>query len=160
MARLRVRTTARCSLVMLLVTVGCEPTPKPPPFSATADVRQLMASILEPAAELYWDAVGTIVDSSGVTAIHPRTPEAWDAVRNSAFVVAESGNLLMMPPRARDQGEWMRLSVAMIEAGKKAIKAAEARDTAAVFNVGAELYETCTACHASYAIETLRPNAR
>lgn len=160
MVRLRARTAARCSLVMLLVAAGCEPAPKPPPFSPTADVRQLMASILEPAAELYWDAVGTIVDSAGVTAILPRTPEEWDAVRNSAFVVAESGNLLMMPPRARDQGEWMRLSVAMIEAGKRAIKAAEARDTAAVFNVGAELYETCTACHASYAIETLRPNAK
>ena len=119
-----------------------------------------MATIIEPAAEVYWDAVGTIEDSTGVTALYPRSAEEWVTVRNSAYAVAESGNLLMMAPRALDQDDWMRLSVAMIDAGKKAIKAAEARDTAAVFNVGAELYETCTACHARYAIGTLRPNAK
>ena len=149
-----------CGLVTLVATLGCEAAPKPPPFSPSADVRQLMAAILEPAADVYWDAVGTIEDSAGVTALYPRTAEQWTAVRNSAYVVAEAGNLLMMPPRARDQGEWMRLSLAMIETGKRAIKAAEARDTAAVFNVGAELYDTCTACHSRYAIEQLRPNAK
>ena len=145
--------------ILLGAVIGCD-APKPPPFSPVADVRQLMASVLEPAADVYWDAVGTIEDSSGVTAIYPRTPEEWTAVRNSAYMVTESGNLLMIPPRARDQGEWMRLSLAMIDAGKRAIAAAEARDTAAVFNVGAELYDTCTACHAKYALEQIRPNAR
>ena len=119
-----------------------------------------MASVVEPAAELYWDAVGSVDDSSGTTAIFPISPEEWDVVRNSAYVVAESGNLLMMAPRALDQGEWMTLSRAMIDAGQRAIKAAEARDTSAVFNVGAELYETCTNCHARYAVGLLRPNAK
>lgn len=154
-----VRQLAWFGIAPTIAALGCD-APKPPPFSPVADVRQLMARVLEPAAEVYWDAVGTIEDSTGVTAIYPRTPEAWDAVRNSAYVVAESGNLLMMPPRARDRGEWLTLSLAMIDAGKRAIAAAEARDTAAVFNVGAELYQTCTDCHARYAVEQLRPNAR
>jgi len=119
-----------------------------------------MASVLEPAADVYWDAVGSVEDSTGVTALYPRTPQAWDAVRNSAVVVAESGNLLMMPPRARDQAEWMTLSLGMIKAGQRAIKAAEARDTSAVFSAGADLYDTCVACHARYAIEQVRPNAK
>lgn len=147
-------------LVMLLAPLACERPPAPPPFAAVADMRQLMASVVEPAAELYWDAVGSVDDSSGTTAIFPRTPEAWDIVRNSAYVVAESGNLLMMAPRAVDQGEWMTLSRAMLDAGQRAITAAEARDTSAVFNVGAELYETCTNCHARYAVGLLRPNAK
>lgn len=131
-----------------------------PPWVPVADTRQLMASILEPAAEVYWDAVGSVDDSTGTTVHYPQTPEAWEAVRNSAYVVAESGNLLMMSPRARDQDEWMDLSRRMIEAGQRAIRAAEARDTAAVFSVGADLYDTCTACHSRYAVEQLRPNAR
>jgi len=153
-------TAARRGLVILVAALACDAAPKAPPFSAVADVKQLMVSVVEPAAEVYWDAVGSVEDSSGVTSLYPKTPEAWDAVRNSAYVVAESGNLLMMPPRARDSREWITLSLAMINASKRAIKAAEARDTAAVFNAGADLYETCTNCHARYAIETLRPNAK
>jgi len=145
---------------MLGAVLACDATPKPPPFSPTADVRQLMARVLEPAADVYWEAVGTIEDSTGVQALYPRTAEQWDAVRNSAYVVAEAGNLLMMPPRARDQGEWMTLSLGMIKAGQRAIQAAEARDTAAVFNAGAEVYDTCTACHSRYAIAQVRPNAK
>ena len=137
---------------------GCAP--DPPPFIVVADMRQLMASVVEPAAEVYWDAVGSVEDSTGITALYPRSPEEWDVVRNSAYVVAESGNLMMMSPRARDQAEWMTLTRAMIETGKRAIKAAEAHDTAAVFGVGAELYDTCTNCHQRYSIGQPRPVAK
>ena len=78
----------------------------PPPFRPVADVKQLMASVVEPAAEVYWDAVGTIIDANGVTEIEPTTTEEWDAVRNAAYVVAESGNLLMMSNRAKDGGDF------------------------------------------------------
>ena len=115
---------------------------------------------MEPAAEVYWDAVGIIVDAEGEHHIEPKTAEEWDAVRNAAYVVAESGNLLMMPSRAKDGGEWMAASQSMIEAAQKAIRAAEARDTNAVFDVGAEMYDACTNCHAKYSPEIIRPNAR
>jgi hypothetical protein len=145
-------------LALSAVTSACSNTA--PPFRPVADVKQLMATVVEPAAETYWDAVGTIIDQDGVTEIEPQTTEEWDAVRNSAVVVAESGNLLMMSTRARDGGEWMQLSRAMIEVGQKAIRAAEARDKAAVFDVGAEVYDVCTGCHAKYAVDLLRPNAQ
>lgn len=119
-----------------------------------------MASIMEPAAEVYWDAVGVIVDEKGEQHLEPRTAEEWDAVRNAAYVVAESGNLLMMPGRARDGGEWMAASQRMIEAAQKAIRAAESRDKDAVFDVGAELYDACTNCHMQYSPDIVRPNAR
>jgi hypothetical protein len=119
-----------------------------------------MATVIEPAAEIYWDAVGTIVDQKGTIEIAPQSAEEWDAVRNAAFIVAESGNLLMMPTRARDAGDWMTMSQQMIEAGQRAIQAAEARNKAAVFDVGAEVYDACTNCHARYAVELQRPNVR
>ncbi len=145
-------------LVVPLVLSGCAAGDSPQPFEVVADVQQLMLSILEPAAEEYWDAVGWIDDVGGTTEIRPGSPEDWDAVRNAAFVVAESGNLLMMDGRAPDDGAWMSMSQAMMAAARTAIAAAEARNEAAVFDAGAEIYYTCTACHATYAVETLRPN--
>jgi len=73
-------------------------------------------------------------------------------------VIAESGNLLMMGSRALDQTGWIGMSQAMVEVGRTAIEAAEARDEAAVFDAGAEVYYVCTACHAAYALGTLRPS--
>jgi len=111
-----------------------------------------MSGIVEPAAELYWDAVGEVEDSAGVHATAPATGEQWTAVRNGALIVAESGNLLMLAGRARDSTEWMTLSRGMIDAGRKAMLAAAAHDSKAVFDAGAELYESCVACHERYAI--------
>jgi cytochrome c556 len=149
---------ASLSLVIVALS-GCTNT-APPPYRPVADVKTLMASIMEPAAEVYWDAVGIIVDAEGEHHIEPKTAEEWDAVRNAAYVVAESGNLLMMPSRAKDGGEWMAASQSMIEAAQRAIRAAEARDTNAVFDVGAEMYDACTNCHAKYSPDIIRPNAR
>ena len=86
-------------------------------MTAVADVQELMATVVEPAAEVYWDAVGWIIDASGTTEIRPGSPEEWEAVRNAAFVIAESGNLLMMEGRAVDQDAWIALSRSLIGRG-------------------------------------------
>jgi hypothetical protein len=118
-----------------------------------------MASVLEPAAEVYWDAVGSIIDETGLTEFSPQSSEEWDAARNSAYVIAESGNLLMMSPRAKDGDRWMEMSRALVDVGQKAIRAAESRDKSGVFDVGAEVYDACTHCHAAYAVELIRPGS-
>jgi hypothetical protein len=145
-------------LVLALLSCSCAGATDQPPFDPVADVKQLMVSVLEPAAEAYWDAVGSVVDERGTVEFAPGSPEEWDAVRNSAYVIAESGNLLMMGARARDRGDWITLSLAMVEAGRRALAAAQARDTSGVFEAGGVLYDTCTACHAKYAVATLRPS--
>lgn len=147
----------RLGLVLLPPLVACAPE-GPEPYEAVADVRGLMLSVIEPAAEVYWDAVGTIIDTVGTTELAPRTEEEWAAVRNAAVVMAESGNLLMMGDRSLDDGAWMAMSRAMLDVGRRAMAAAEARDPDAVFEVGGEVYEVCTNCHATYALETLRPS--
>jgi hypothetical protein len=143
-----------------LCTSACSSAPPPPPYRPVADVKTLMAAVMEPAAEVYWDAVGIVVDEKGEQQIEPRSAEEWDAVRNAAFIVAESGNLLMMPSRAKDGGEWMAAAQLMVEAGQKAIRAAESRDKDAVFAVGADVYDACTNCHAKYSPDIVRPNTR
>ncbi len=129
------------------------------PYTSVADLQELMATVVEPAADFYWDAVGWITDESGTEEIRPSSPEEWDLVRNAAFQVAESGNLMMMGDRAVPEDAWFAFSQSMITVGQRAIQAAEARDPIGVFDVGAELYAVCTGCHSTYAVEVLRPNA-
>ena len=147
------------ALVLLLLFSGCsgerDATLAQRPV---ADVKQVMTVILEPAAETYWDAVGTIIDTTGTQEIAPKSAEEWVEVWRAAVVVTESGNLLMMEGRARDKDQWMRLARAMVDAGSRAMSAAEAKDPAKVFEAGGDLYLTCTACHAAYAQQTLRPS--
>lgn len=139
----------------LAALAGCGPAP--PPMRHVADVKQLMHSVLEPAADAYWDGVGTIIDHTGTTEIRPETTEDWDALVNHAYVIAESGNLLMLGPRPKDGGDWMQMSRALVDVGEKAIRAAEAHNPQGVFDVGAEIYDVCTNCHAKYAAELARP---
>lgn len=148
-----------CLVVVVLWTSACAG-PAPPPLRQVADVKQLMQFVVEPAADLYWDGVGTIIDPSGVTEFKPETEGEWDALVNSAYVLAESGNLLMIGARPKDGGEWMQMSRAMVDVGEKAIRAAASHNPQAVFDVGAEVYDTCTACHARYAVELARPNVQ
>ncbi len=148
----------RTPLLVALVAPACADAPEPPPFAVVADPQQLMLSVIEPAAEVYWDAVGVIMDRERTVHIRPETPEDWEAVENAAFVLAESGNLMLLDERAQDRGHWVAMSRAMIDVGRRAVAAAQARDPDAVFQVGGEVYQVCTGCHAVYATETLRPN--
>jgi hypothetical protein len=147
-------------IALVIVGSGCSSAPPPPPYKPVADLKTLMANIMEPAADSYWDAVGTVIDEKGVHEIEPLTQEDWDAARNHAYTFTEAGNLLMMPTRAQDAGEWMQLAQALITAGEKAIRAAETRNKTAVFDAGAEVYDACTACHAKYALELQKANLR
>ena len=127
-------------------------------YRPVGDIADLMAGVVEPAAEVYWDAVGVIVDSAGEHQLAPQTEEDWLAVRAAAYTVAEAGNLLMLPERALDQGPWITMSQSLVEIGQRALEAADSRNLDAVFDMGAEMYYVCTNCHGTYALETLRPN--
>lgn len=145
-------TASRCVLfVTVLWVAGCGG-PPPPPFKPVADVKQIMAAIIDPEADVVWASVGTIIDEKGITEIEPRTQEEWDAVRNAAWTITESGNLLMIGARPRDSDEWMRMSQALIEVGHQVVRAAENKDKEAIFQLGGDLYNVCTNCHEKYNI--------
>ena len=141
---------------VLLITVGvvflagCTASPPPPPFKAIADVKQLMQGTIDPSADALWDAVGWIDTESGTEERRPRTQAEWDAVRNSAITLTEAGNLLMMAPRAKDGGEWMKRSQELVDTGFAAWKAAEAKNADTLFTVGGDVYDACSHCHQQY----------
>ena len=124
--------------------------PAPPPFKPLADNKLLMQSVVDPSADLIWDAVKIIETSAGTQDIRPKTDAEWTAVRNAAVAVAESGNLLMMVPRAKDGGEWMQRAQEMITAGEAAMQAANAKNAEKLFTVGGDIYESCSNCHRKY----------
>src|SRR3954470_13538475 len=99
---------------LLLFVASCA---QQPAFKPVADVKQLMVAAVAPSADVLFDSVGTIVSVSGVEEIAPKNDEEWANVRNHALVLAESGNLLMMDGRAKDRGDWMKGSQALVAAG-------------------------------------------
>ena len=124
--------------------------PQPPPFRPIADTKLLMQSVVDPNADVIWDAVKTIDTAAGIEEIRPKNAQAWTAVRNSAVAVAEAGNLLMLVPRAKDGGEWMKRAQEMIDTGERAIKAADAKNAQQLFAAGGDIYEACSNCHREY----------
>ena len=143
-----------------ILCCGCRASAKPPPYKPVADVKQLMQTVVDPAADVIWGSVGTIESKEGTVEKAPKTDAEWALVRNSAFVLTESGNLLMMGSRPKDNDQWMRLSQDLIDVGTRAIKAAEARDKDAVFDVGGDIYTACSNCHQKYLVTIVEAEAR
>jgi cytochrome c553 len=85
----------------------------------------------------------------------PKSEQEWNAYEARMLMLAESGNLLMMPGRARDQNRWMRDARLLVDAGTAAYKAAQARDVAAIEQLNDQMYNACVVCHQDY-----RPNYR
>ena len=133
-----------------MLTGGCAAEPKGPPFDSTTTVSELMAMMVDPAADLVWDAVGTVITEDGADHWEPETDADWLAVQYGAMTITEAGNLLMMEHRARDQETWMRMAQGLIDAGRVALEAAQARDAEAVFDVGEVVYNACDRCHNLY----------
>jgi hypothetical protein len=125
----------------------------PPPrqtLTPVASVKQLMNGMITPSAGAVFDSVSTIVDIKGVEEKFPRDDAEWAMVGNAAATLAEAGNLMMMEGRAVDQGEWIKISQAMIDAAKQTLKAVDAKSPEAVLEAGSAIYDSCNNCHKQY----------
>jgi len=139
------------------VAPGAQVPEAEPAYRSVASVKEVMLSILDPAADAIWDSAGFIITEEGETDLSPTSEEGWTAVRSNAVVVAESGNLLMMPGRALGP-DWVAFSEALITSGRQAIEAAEARDASALFDAGGEVYQACRACHDRFMVQVSGTN--
>jgi hypothetical protein len=114
-----------------------------PEYEPVGNMKQLMIDIIYPTS----DAMFYIERAA------PKTEADWNIIRNQALMLAESGNLILMPGRAREPGNWVKETKMMIAAAKACYKAALAKDMAGVLAQGDALTESCIACHKEY-----RPN--
>ncbi|HTE41788.1 MAG TPA: hypothetical protein VK629_13235 [Steroidobacteraceae bacterium] len=128
-----------------------------PPFDTTATVAHLMSWIMDPQADVVWAVGGYVITKDGEVQSVPKNDDEWNAIRNAAATVAESGNLLMLQGRARDNGDWMAMARKMTEEANRCVQAAEAKDLDALFTAGGDMYIACTACHTKYVIGESSP---
>jgi len=133
----------------IAVLSACSRT-QPPPFRPVADVKEIMRSIVDPAAVDVWGAAGWITTKEGTIERGPTSGAEWTEIRKQAVTLTEAGNLLMMSPRARDGDQWMMLARALIDKGEECVKAAEQKNKQRMFDVGGDLYQTCLNCHQQY----------
>ena len=98
-----------------------------------------------------------MLTAEGETSLAPTTDEGWARVRHSAVVVAEGGNLLLLPHLLPDPADglgtdaWVEFAHGMTRIGTEAIAAVDAKDADVLFEVGGHLYNVCLACHQVYA---------
>jgi hypothetical protein len=141
------------SMAAAVALVGCgrETTaPQPAPAAAPAPA----AEALKPVASIKQVMLGiTVPASNAVFAVAGEVPAddaAWQNVEASALAVAESGNLLLMKPRAKDDAEWTQFAQALVDAGVKAAEAARTKNAEATGTAGDDMYNVCEQCHAKY----------
>ncbi|HVI31348.1 hypothetical protein [Phenylobacterium sp.] len=127
-----------------------QPGPAQPGAAPMLSVREVMRHIVNPAAERFWKGSGSVSTEEGVEERAPTSDAAWAEMVDAAAVVQESGALLAMDGRARDQDAWLRYSRQLAVAGAAGVAAARAKDPDKVFETGGEIYNACFACHARY----------
>ena len=110
-------------------------------LAQVASVKQLMLDFIHPASN---DLLLSI-NRGG-----PKDEADWASIRRSALALAESANLLALPGRARDQGDWVKDAKMLADAGAAAYKAAQAQDPAALATVANSIDASCTTCHKKY----------
>jgi prophage DNA circulation protein len=110
------------------------------PDKAAATVKEIMQTMTEPSSDVIFTAASE----------PPTDQQQWEAVRKSAVVLAESGNLLMTGGRVKDNTTWMEMARALVDQADATVKAAEARNSEALSKAGDDVYLTCEVCHARY----------
>jgi hypothetical protein len=137
-------------LGMIATVAGCSRSPQPPPFKTVVETKDLMEHVMERQADIVWGATGAIITAEGVEERKPKTEDDWVAVKAAAINLTETGNLLMIAPRAQDGDRWMESAQKMMAQGQRMIAAIDRKNTQEMFDVGSDLYDTCTNCHMHY----------
>jgi len=132
-----------------------------------ADLGQIMKGIMFPASNVIFATqkrnpadVTPAKDPSTATDLLDGSYGKWEAVENSALVIAETANLLNLPGRkclnGRDvpvkDADWPLLVRALQEAAMTEYRAAKSRNQDKVIDAAATLNAACANCHDQYRV--------
>jgi len=185
------RTIASCSVLGILLA-GCAPKqestvtaqsgPAAPPPTASplepiAGVQDVMAAMIDPAADFLWESVSTTVTENKTVEKQPRTDAEWAEVRRQAIILTEGANLLMMEGRhvvkegshledhgtpgnltaaqseqaiAANRGSFIAFSQALRDVGVSMLGAADARNPQGLIDAGDTMDQVCEGCHLEF----------
>jgi hypothetical protein len=148
-------------------------------FTPVLSIRELMTHIIDPTADLIFDAAVVDVSSSGTTTTTPVSDEDWLKVERGILTLTEASNLLKMsrpvapagaeeepadpgkppaelPPAEiqgmidRDRARWNQHADALRTVALASLALVKGRDPEALFKVGGDLDNACEACHLEY----------
>ncbi len=124
-------------IVLLLVSTASAAQAEKPNLKAVASVTEIMKAMMVPTSAAIWN----------VGRNPPTDDEAWEALKNYSVLLGESGNLLLIGDRARDDKVWRSTSLTMVEAGVLALKAAKAKNVDGINDAGNLMVDACELCH-------------
>ncbi len=146
-----------------------------PGLSADISVAEIMESVVMPAAQMLWDAVGVNVTAQGLIETKPETDDDWAKLRGAAITLAEITNALVVPGRhaaplgtesenpdvelqpaeiealiMQQHPSWVAHATALHATAMQALAAVDARDTDKITEVGGAIDEACEGCHLQF----------
>ena len=146
-----------------------------PPYTTTATVKDIMLHIVDPAGDMVWDSVATVIDKGGLHETAPKTDEEWFKVRSGLIMLIEGSNLLMMPGRkvarpgeksdtpgvelepsemdeliAKDRAAWYQRAKTLHDVAQSVLEVVEKKDAQKLFDVGEDIDRACENCHRQY----------
>jgi hypothetical protein len=184
------KTIPSCTLLLALLA-GCTPqpessvtaqsgqaaTPVASPLKPIAGVQDVMAGMIDPAADFLWESVSTTVERGKTVEKHPRTDAEWAEVRRQAIILAEGANLIMMDGRrvvkegshledhgtpgnltaeeseqaiAANRGAYISFAQALRDVGVSMLTAAEAKNPQGLIDAGDTMDQVCEGCHLQF----------
>jgi hypothetical protein len=143
-------------------------------------IKEIMDGIVDPTADVLFDAVSYNITAAGVEEKMPRTNDEWAEIRRHALLLVEVTNLLKMPGRKvapatpvleferedpspedltpeqiqalidADPAKFTRHAQTLTEAALVALRAADAKNVDQLFSAGDEIDKACESCHLEY----------
>lgn len=113
-----------------------------PGYVPVANVSEIMQALVVPSSNEVFNV--------GID--FPESEEGWKTIESNAIILAESGNLLMLPARSEGRQGWIDAARIMAEAARASLDAARARDTSQDkwFDLSDQILASCSGCHDEY----------
>lgn len=187
----RMKTNVRSAVLLGVLVAGCSPqqetsvtaqsgqaaAPVASPLKPIAGVQDVMAGMIDPAADFLWASVSTTVEKGQTVDKQPRTDAEWAEVRRQAIMLAEGANLIMMDGRhvvkegshledhgtpgnltaeeseqaiAADRGTFVAFAQALRDVGASMLAAADARNPQGIIDAGDTMDQVCEGCHLKF----------
>jgi hypothetical protein len=186
-----VKTSAACAVLLGILLAGCAPkqdssvtaqsgqstAPAPSPLKPIAGIQDVMAGMIDPAADFLWASVSTTVSGKETVEKQPRTEEEWAEVRRQALILAEGANLIMMDGRhvvkegvtledhgtpgnltaaeseqaiAQNRASFIAFAQALRDVGASMLAAADAKNPQGLIDAGDTMDQVCEGCHLQF----------
>ncbi len=172
------------TIIVALAAVSCTETEapsKPDPvqnngeFLPEATVREIMESMMSPAAEAIWDSVAFVATEEYTIDARPETEEDWQKLRWQAVIMAEAANALVVPGRRigspgapaddpehelspdemqammeTDRAAWVGFAHAVHAQAMETIRIIDAKSVDGLSDIGGTIDAACEGCHLQF----------